>query len=129
MISEILGLGTDIIEIERIQQSLEKYGEKFLDKLLTIKEKEYCYSFQNISERLSGTFAAKEAVVKALGCGFGEEASWHDVEILHSLNKKPEVTLSEQLNKKFHGPKFLLSISHCHLYAVATAIYWAPQKS
>ncbi len=122
MKSEILGLGNDIIEIDRIRASLQKYGERILDKLLTEKEKAYCLEFRDPAIRFAGRFAAKEAVVKALGTGFNENASWREIEILNNSDGKPEVTFAATLNERLGNPRVLVSISHCKLYATAVAI-------
>lgn len=116
------GIGTDIIEIERVQGVLERASESFLDKLLTPAEKEYCLTFKNHFLPVAGRFAAKEAIAKALGSGFGEMLSFHDIEILNDPQGKPIVTLSPQAQKRFNFPSILLSISHCKTHAVAFAL-------
>ncbi len=121
--SSILGIGNDIIEIERVRRSIEKYGERLLDKLLTEKEKCYCLEFRDPAMRFAGRFAAKEAIVKALGCGFGKSAAWRDIEIINNKEGKPEVHLNSALLKQFGNPTVLISISHCKLYATAVAVY------
>lgn len=119
----IQGLGNDIIEIERIREALKEHGQPFLDRLFTKKEQAYCSAQKDPTPRFAGRFAAKEAIVKALGCGFGSEAAWHDIEILANADGKPEVTLSGELQKKFNSPTILVTISHCKDYASAVAIW------
>lgn len=116
------GVGNDIIEIDRIRDSLSKYGEKILDRLLTPREKQYCQSMRDPAVRLAGRFAAKEAVAKALGCGFGRLLQWHDVEIINNAAGQPEVTLAPAASVRLGSPRIILSISHCKLYASAVAI-------
>lgn len=116
------GIGTDIIEVERIAANLTKYGDKFLSKILTPLEKLHCAKFKDPTLHIAGRFAAKEAVSKALGTGFGEFLEFHDIEIFNDINGKPEVFLSEKAANHFGGPRILLSISHCKAYATATAI-------
>lgn len=118
----IHGIGTDIIEIDRIALSLERHGEKFLDRILTLEEKHYCLKFKKPAAHVAGRFAAKEAVAKALGTGFGENLEFHDIEILNSAAGKPEVGLSPRAANFFQNPQLQLSISHCEAYAVAFAI-------
>ncbi len=113
--SPILGLGTDIIEIERIKESLTKFGASFYTKLFTQREIDYCLSHKDPTPYFAGRFAAKEAIAKALGCGFGKDLSWHDIEIVNNDLGKPEVFMK---NDSF----IILSISHCRTYATATAI-------
>ena len=118
----INGLGNDIIEIKRVQEGAEKHGQPFLDRLFTPKEQDYCRTHKNPYPRFAGRFAAKEAIAKALGCGFGSDVAWHDIEILPDSLGKPVVQLSLALKKRFNDPKILLSISHCKAYASAVAI-------
>jgi holo-[acyl-carrier protein] synthase len=123
MADKILGLGNDIIEIERIRSSLNKHRDHFLNKLFTAKEQAYCSSHQDPALSLAGRFAAKEAIAKALGCGFGKDLSWLDLEILNNDLGMPIVTCSESLDTRFNSPHFLISISHCKEYATAVAIW------
>lgn len=123
MKSNIQGLGNDIIEIERVRKGFEEHGQAFLDRLFTKKEQEYCSQQKDPIPRYAGRFAAKEALVKALGTGFGAEASWHDFEILPDSKGKPEVHLSDALKERFKTPELLLTISHCKSYASAVAIW------
>lgn len=119
----ILGVGNDIIEIDRIRDSIKTHGQRFLDRIFTPKEQHYCLTHQDSAPRFAGRFAAKEAIAKALGTGFGEQLSWLDIEILANGDGRPEATFSERLNEKFHHPRILLSISHCRTYVTAVAIY------
>lgn len=116
------GIGTDIIEVARIRANLEKYGEKFLEKVLTVKERDYCKTYKDPSPHVAGRFAAKEAVAKALGKGFGDELAFHDIEILNDLSGKPQVLLSPRSSAIFDHPQLWVSISHCKTHAVAMVI-------
>jgi len=117
------GLGHDIIEISRIQRLIERYGQKFLDRLFTSEEQVYCLKYSNAAERFAGRFAAKEAISKALGTGFREEVTWEGIEILPGSDGQPLVKLSDEINKRFGNPQIMLSISHCKEYASAVAIF------
>jgi holo-[acyl-carrier protein] synthase len=119
----IKGIGTDIIEINRIKEAILRKGDDFLNRLFTKNELEYSYKFKEPYPRLAARFAAKEAVVKALGLGFGKKASFLDVEVLNESNNKPFVKLSNSLNELFDNPIIHLSISHCESYATAFAIH------
>ncbi len=116
------GLGNDIIEIDRVRNGYKVHGQSFLDRLFTKKEIAFCQEHQDPFPRYAGRFAAKEAIVKALGCGFGSEAAWHDIEILPDAKGKPEVYLSGALKERFNHPKLHVTISHCKSYATAVAI-------
>ncbi|HSX10859.1 MAG TPA: holo-ACP synthase [Chlamydiales bacterium] len=117
------GLGNDIIEIERIRQSIERHGQHFLNRIFTHREQDYCYKFKDPVPHFAGRFAAKEAIAKAFGTGFGAELSWHDVEILGDDAGKPVVHLSEAAKKKFNQPHILVSISHSTSHATAVALW------
>lgn len=121
--TNVLGLGNDIIEIERIRQSIERHGAHFLDRLFSAKEQEHCLKFKDSAPHFAGRFAAKEAIAKALGTGFGAELSWHDLEILGDDHGKPTVHLSAEANKRFNNPHILVSISHSASHATAVAIW------
>lgn len=120
--AETNGVGNDIIEIDRIRDSLSKYGDKILNRLLTPREKQYCQSMRDPAVRFAGRFAAKEAIAKALGCGFGKQLQWHDVEIINNALGQPEVRLTPAASARLGSPKILLSISHCRKFATAVAI-------
>lgn len=119
----ILGLGNDILEISRMRSSIERHGQHFLNRLFSQTEQDYCYKFQDPSSHFAGRFAAKEAIAKALGTGFGANLAWHDIEIINDEHGKPIVHLSESIRKKHKNPQIILSISHCTEYAMATAIW------
>jgi len=119
----ILGLGNDIIEISRIRKSIEDYSTHFLDRLFTKQEQEYCNKFHDATPHYAGRFAAKEAIAKAFGKGFGAEIGWCDIEILPDESGKPTVTFSTAFEKQFNYPTVQLSISHCKNYATAVAIW------
>lgn len=119
----VRGIGNDIIEISRIRQALEKHGEHFTHKLFTDPEQNYCYGQNDPAIRFAGRFAAKEAIAKALGTGFGHQLSWLDIEINNNDLGKPQVTLCPSLLQYYNNPRILLSISHCQEYASAVALW------
>lgn len=112
------GLGSDIIEVERIEASIQRYGDRFLERLFTTAEQAYCNRFRDAARHYAGRFAAKEAIAKALGTGFGDQLSWLDIEILNDEQGKPIPHLREGILKG----TLELSISHCKAYALAVAI-------
>lgn len=117
------GLGHDIIEIERIRKSIVAFGHRFMMRLFTQKEQEYCLKNKDPAPSFAGRFAAKEAIAKALGTGFGEHLSWHDIEILPDSFGKPCVTLSPSIQQAFNNPQILLTITHNNTLASAVAIW------
>lgn len=118
----IHGIGTDIIEIKRIEHAIERYGVRFLDRIYTADEQEYCLRHRESARHFAGRFAAKEAVVKALGTGFGNGVSWLDIEIVNDRQGKPEVILSDALQSILGPFSVMISLSHCRDYATAFAI-------
>ena len=80
----IIGVGIDIIEIERIKKSVDKLGSKFLDKIYTELEKQYSLSKANKYQHLAARFAAKEAIIKALSSIYNEGFRWKDIEIFNN---------------------------------------------
>jgi holo-[acyl-carrier protein] synthase len=82
----ILGTGVDIIEVARIRSSHERFGDRFIRRLLRDAEIEYCLSHRDPAPFLAARFAAKEAVSKAFGTGIGQYLGWHDIEV--SINAR-----------------------------------------
>lgn len=123
--TNIIGLGNDVIEVKRIQQAINKYKNNLLHRLFTDKEIEKSSAFKNRTAYFAyfaGRFAAKEAIAKALGVGFGKSLSWLDIEILNSPSGQPIVALSKSSARHFNSPNILVSISHTKLVATAVAI-------
>ena len=117
---EIYGIGNDIIEVSRIFKSIENHGNHFLDKLFSKSEQQYCNAFKSPAIHFAGRYAAKEAVSKSLGTGFGKELKWLDFEIINDKQGKPEVIFLD--NSKWQKIKIHISISHCKDYASAVAL-------
>ncbi len=121
----IVGLGTDIIEIVRIGEMIERHGEAFLTRIYTPDEITYCQRRKHANEAFAGRWAAKEAVMKVLGTGFVRGIGWQDIEILNQKSGQPFVNIrggagehAEQLGIS----EILITISHCRTFATATAI-------
>lgn len=119
----IKGIGVDIIEVDRIEGLINRHGSSALDRLFTAAEQAYCQRYKATAAlHYAGRFAAKEAVVKALGTGFRKGISWHDIEILNDEQGKPHALLSPQLRSALGDPTIEVAISHCRSYAMAFAI-------
>ncbi len=118
----VQGVGTDIIEIERISEAIARHGDRFLDRLFTETEKKYCARYKDAMPHFAGRFAAKEAVLKAIGTGLHPDVTWQDIEVINDAQGKPEVHLSPKLSKALSIAHIFISISHCKSYATATAI-------
>lgn len=121
----ILGVGIDIIEIDRVKESADKYGDLFLKKIFTEKELEYCLSKSNKYQHLAARFAAKEAVYKALASGWHESLTWQSIEISNEPNGLPVVNLHGELNNALSDEKSLrISMSHSRDYVACVAIIY-----
>lgn len=122
---DIIGIGTDIVEVERIAAVLARHAESFNSRLLTEKELALAAKKGNPATFYAGRWAAKEACAKALGCGIGASCNFTDIEILNDVSGKPQITLTGSGKSAFEhlgGKKIMLSISHERHYAVATVI-------
>lgn len=120
----ILGIGNDLIAVSRIAAAMRRHGERFLKKILSESERQLCMTHQAavLHQHVAGRFAAKEAIVKAFGTGFQEDITWQDIHILPDIHGKPEAHFSSGLVALFGPLVCHLSISHCHDYAIATAL-------
>lgn len=121
----ILGMGIDIIEVARVQASHERFGERFLNRVLHADEIAYCLSHKNPAPFIAARFAAKEAISKAFGTGIGVQLGWQDMEIRRKKSGEPFVVLhgkGKKLFKSRRAKNLLISLSHTANYAVATAV-------
>jgi holo-[acyl-carrier protein] synthase len=121
----IIGIGIDIIEVARIQSSHERFGERFLKRILHPNEIEYCLSHKAPAPFLAARFAAKEAISKAFGTGIGAQLGWQDMEVGRKESGEPFVILhgaGEQLLQKRGASAVLISLSHTQNHAAAVAI-------
>ena len=117
----MLTTGVDIIEIPRIQRALERYGQRFLNRIFTPGEIEYC---RGRAPNLAGRFAAKEATMKALGTGV-RGVGWKDIEVVRAESGAPSVKLHGRAKKRAERLQVLeisLSMSHSREYAVAFVV-------
>ncbi|HKD81579.1 MAG TPA: holo-ACP synthase [Candidatus Angelobacter sp.] len=121
----IVGTGVDITEVVRIKAAVERFGQRFLNRVFTPEEARYCLDKPNANERLAARFAAKEAGMKAIGTGLRHGVTWQDVEVVRLPGQRP--------NLKFHGKaaefadrlgckRVHLSLSHTKEQAIAYVI-------
>ncbi len=121
----IAGHGVDLVDCERLRGSVERFGERFLNRVFTRCELEYCLGKKREMEHLSGRFAAKEAVLKVLGTGWRTGISWTDIEVRNNALGRPTVTLSgrcREIADELGICEIQLSISHIETHAIASAI-------
>jgi holo-[acyl-carrier protein] synthase len=122
----IVGTGIDIAETRRIAESIQRYGERFRNRIYTLREIEYCEGFKNKAERYAARFAAKEAAFKALGTGWRHGVRWPDVEVTHLPSGKPELALhgrALEIARELKVARAMVSLSHADHYAVAQVIF------
>ena len=121
----VIGIGTDIVEIGRISDVLNRQGDKFVERILTESEQEqYQHSHQKAAF-LAKRFAAKEAVAKALGTGIGHGVSFQDMVITNDVKGAPQISVSGGAAKilaKKEGSVVLISIADERDYAIAYAV-------
>lgn len=121
----ILGTGIDIIEVARIAASHEKFGERFLNRILRPAEIAYCLAHRVPGPFLAARFAAKEAISKAFGTGIGRQLGWQDMEVGRKESGEPFVILHDgglKLLAERGGARVHLTLSHTQSYAAAMAI-------
>lgn len=120
----VLGIGVDIVSVSRIRDLLERQGERFVDRVYTEAEREYCSKFRDPAERYAARFAAKEAVAKAFSSGIGEQLNWKSVGIVSGERGQPEVKLDamgKALLLQVGGENVAISLSHTEETAIAFA--------
>jgi len=120
----IYGIGIDIVEIKRIRNLLDRWQEKFLHRVFTKKEIEYCQNKSNPSSHYAVRFAAKEAAGKMFGTGLGN-IGWKDIEVLHKDNGNPYLNFRNNAEKEIINNNIKnvhLSLSHEKEYAVAQVV-------
>ena len=120
-------IGTDLVEVSRVQDAISRTGEAFLNRVYTKEEQAYCddrgaHRFECYAAR----FAAKEALAKALGTGIGEHVSFSEIEVVHDALGKPELRLLggtlEYFTRQFPGKSIDVSLSHTATLALATVL-------
>ena len=120
----LLGLGCDLIEVERIRGVIERHGECFLQRIFTAEERDYCFSVKYPHKHLAARWAAKEAVSKAFTTGVGPYLDWTSVSVYHGERQQPLVRLDakgEALLRQVGATQVCLSLSHIDAYAMAVA--------
>ncbi len=123
--ADIIGIGTDITECLRIARMIERHGELFINRVYTPVEIRYCQQRAQATQHFTGRWAAKEAILKALGTGWRRGISWRDVEIRNEPSGKPVVAMrggAKDVVEQLGIAKMLVSISHCRTHATAYAI-------
>jgi holo-[acyl-carrier protein] synthase len=118
----IVGTGIDIVEIERVARSIERFGERFLHRIFTAGEIAYCSRKKNAAESYAARFAAKEAGAKALGTGIQHGVSWQELEVRREPGGRPTLHLSgraAQIGARLGVRRISLSLTHSTTVAMA----------
>ncbi|MEJ5377119.1 MAG: holo-ACP synthase [bacterium] len=128
----ILGAGIDMVEVARLQRSLDRFGERLLGRLFHPSEISHCCQRLNQAECLAGVFATKEAFLKALGTGLAQGVSWLDMEVFREQGKPPHLRVrgrALEVVEELGGKSFLVSISHEAGLAVAMVLIQGSPRS
>jgi holo-[acyl-carrier protein] synthase len=121
----IVGTGIDIAEVPRIRQSIERFGDRFLRRVFTVGEIQYCDSKANRAERYAARFAAKEAAMKALGTGWNQGVRWCDCEVVRLPGGRPSISFhgkAAEFAARLGVKNATLSLSHTAEQAIAQVI-------
>src|SRR5215471_4278131 len=121
----IVGTGIDIAEVDRIRQTIQRFGPRFTGRVFTADEIRYCESKANKVERYAARFAAKEAAMKAIGTGWNRGVTWRDVEVRRSPGQRPTVAFHNKAGEFFRAlgaVRAHLSITHTADSAMAFVI-------
>src|ERR1700687_2080583 len=121
----IVGTGIDIAEVPRIRHSVERFGQRFLQRIFTAGEMRYCDSKANRVERYAARFAAKEAAMKALGTGWDHGVRWRDIEVSRQPGGRPTLTFhgkAAEFAVRLGAAHIALSLSHTAEQAIAQVI-------
>jgi holo-[acyl-carrier protein] synthase len=121
----VIGVGTDLMEIARIQQSIARFGDRFLVRVFTPREIAYCQRKKNAAESFAARFAAKEAGAKALGTGISHGVGWLELEVTRAPSGKPSLELAgraAEWAKKLGVVRTSLSLTHSRDVALAVVV-------
>ena len=121
----ILGIGSDLVHVERIRNSIAQYGERFVTRVYTDKERAYSLSKSNSAERFAARFAAKEAGMKAIGTGWRGGVTWKDFEVMNESSGRPVLRLAGialQVANRMGVEHISISLSHTADLALAVVI-------
>jgi holo-[acyl-carrier protein] synthase len=121
----IVGSGIDLVEVQRIQHSLERYGTRFLNRIFTPAEQEYCLRKRASAESFAARFAAKEAAAKALGTGISHGVNWLEIEVVREPGGRPGVAFhgnAARIAARLGVSRAALSLTHIASLAAASVV-------
>jgi holo-[acyl-carrier protein] synthase len=120
----LVGLGCDLIDVQRIRDVIERHGDRFLDRVFTAEERTYCFGMAHPHKHLAARWAAKEAISKTFTTGIGAELGWKSLSSYHGKRSEPLVRLDEKataLLAQVGATHVLVSLSHTETAAMAVA--------
>jgi len=118
----IYGTGIDIVEVERFQRIVEKWGDRFISRILTDNEKHFCLNRSNSVSSIAARFAAKEALYKSIPESLQQHAGWQDMEVISDNSGRPHVRLFGELAAGLENYKVHISLSHSQKSAIAIIV-------
>ncbi len=121
----IVAHGIDLVDCPRIEQMVQRHGERFVKRVFTAAEQAYAAKNKNEIEKLAGRFAAKEAVLKLMGTGWRGKIAWTDIEIINNAAGQPQVTLDGEVKRiaeELGIDHISVSITHTANFAIASAV-------
>jgi holo-[acyl-carrier protein] synthase len=121
----IVGIGTDLAEVDRIRRSIAQFGDRFLQRIYTANERAYASSKANSAERFAARFAAKEAGMKAIGTGWRRGVTWQDFEVMNERSGRPVLALSgvaQEIAGQLGVKRISISLTHTQAMAFAVVI-------
>ena len=122
---DIIAHGIDLVDCPRIEEMIERHGDRLLNRLFTPAEQAYAQRHKNAIEKYAGRFAAKEAVLKLVGTGWRGKIKWTDIEVINDPAGRPEVNLSGEVKRIAESLKIAhvsISITHTANFAIASAV-------
>jgi holo-[acyl-carrier protein] synthase len=122
---DIIAHGIDLVDFPRLEEMIERHGDRIIDRLFTPAEQDYARGNRNTIEKYAGRFAAKEAVMKLIGTGWRGKIAWTDIEVTNNPAGQPEVTLTGEVKKIAQGLRIehiSISITHTANFAIASAV-------
>jgi holo-[acyl-carrier protein] synthase len=122
---DIIAHGIDLVDCPRIEQMVERHGDRFVNRVFTEAERAYAERHKRSVEKYAGRFAAKEAILKLIGTGWRGKIKWTDIEVVNDAAGRPEVTLSGEVKRiaaELNIAQISISITHTANFAMASAV-------
>ena len=122
---DIIAHGIDLVDLPRIEQMVERHGDRFVNRLFTAAEQAYARAHKNTVEKYAGRFAAKEAILKLVGTGWRGKIKWTDIEVTNDAAGRPKVALSGEVQRiaaELKIEHISISITHTANFAIASAV-------